>query len=111
MLLREASCRAPTPPPASAPASGSAGPGLWGAGDLALRCRSATCAAVRTPHVGLEPQMVTVPQSWRPEPQVQAWAGPGPPEASLLGCGWLSSPSVLTRSNLCSCLCPDPHFS
>ena len=32
------------------------------------------------------------PRSWRPEPEVQAWAGPGPPEASLLVCGRPSSP-------------------
>lgn len=45
------------------------------------------------------------PGFWRPEPEVRAWAGPGPPEASVLVCGRPASPRVL-----CGCLCPDPLF-
>ena len=40
--------------------------------------------------------------------EAQAWAGPGPPGASLLVCGRPSSPCVLTGSSLRACLCPDP---
>lgn len=52
----------------------------------------------KTPQPAGLKQTFTVPPSRRPEPEMRVQAGRGPPEASQLLCGQLSSPCVLRAS-------------
>ena len=70
-------------------------------------CACPGAAVTQSRRRGAYPTGFIVPLAGWPEPEVQAWAGPGPPEASLLVCGRPSSPRVLAGSSLCACLCSD----
>ena len=121
---------APAPTHLTAPVAGGGGAGVaqehgpQAPGAISLQRAAPACRAPASLHdmPKTDPQDVSVPQtgahttdvscppvplSRRPEPEVQAGAGPGPPEASLLAWRRPSSPCLLTGSSLCAWLCPD----